>query len=117
MSRTVVLIIVATVVVLFGSMFTRLALAHSDASALANYVTSILPPLVPAVGAWYTSHRARRSADQASVSADEAKELTGEVATNTNGKLDIRFAKLTGMVQVIESKLDRHLEMHELGDK
>lgn len=112
MRVSVLVIIAATVVVLFGGMYVRVAVMHADATSLTGYVTTLLPLLIPALAVLHKSQQAKDSASRAEGSAAEAVVNSAEAVANTNGKLDISLTGIRNELQSLKTTMDRHLEYH-----
>lgn len=137
MNRTVVVIVGATVIVLFGCLFARLSVQHADATSLTNFVTTLLPILVPAIGGVWVAHNAgsiaasagrkaqvavnvaQKTASETSEKLDlqttiltDTHEQARQAVVNTNGKLDVRLAEVKGAIADLQGTMTRHLEYH-----
>jgi hypothetical protein len=100
-------VLIALLIVVGG--IVRITVQHGDPSSLITFATTALIPTVPAVLAWYSSHKARTNAANA---ADDAK----LAASNTDGKLDIKFATVNERLNSLATKVDQHLVYHSQED-
>jgi hypothetical protein len=115
----VVFVVIITALLAVAGLFARLAIANADSTSLTNYVTTLLPLLVPVGYSVIASHKAstnsvegKQAAQAGQVAAEESKAAATEAAANTNGKMDIRFAEIKSMVAKLDGTMTRHLEMH-----
>lgn len=115
-NRNLLVIVAATVFLALAAMFVRLSVQGSDSAALANYLTVIVPLLVPSIYTLFKTHSDNQTAAQAAMdnktAIEQVEANTANVVENTNGKLDVRFAQVRSDVQDLNAKVERHLQLH-----
>lgn len=119
MSRNLVIIVLATTFLLVAGIVARLAVRGVNEGPLFSYFSIVLPLLVPVVSGLFIAHSAKTSADSGAVASnaaqqasEQAQSAASEAATNTNGKMDVRFAEVRKAIGDLQGTVNRHLELH-----